>query len=197
MSNADSGNDFAELGSPVGASLHAPGLPQAGGPSRRIASDAGAGGIVRSWRVSVLRAFILALLLLPGRVSLSNSVPTSLDTSIPKPHTRVIPDEPLAADCLAHLDHSGTRSTRYSEKCPAALRKHSRRPSPSDDDGTRPDPTDEDDSSNNLINDGTEAAIVPASPAMICFLIASDDVLSPFALPRPTSLFLVLQRFRC
>jgi hypothetical protein len=149
-------------------------------------------------RVGPLRLLALALALLPARVSLSNTVQTHDDTSLPAVRLHVVEDELLASDCLARIGHCDSGSTRQTEKRPAALRKHSRHPSPTDDDGTRSDPTDEDETSDNLIGDGDgEAAIAIWSPAMVCFVDTCEDLLSLLSLPSTNPLFLVLQRFRC
>jgi hypothetical protein len=162
------------------------------------AAVAQSGGVLRSTRVGTLRLFVLAVLLLPARVSLSNSLPAHESAVTPTGRVRVMEEGLISAECGARLAHSEGRLTGHSEKVPPLLRKHSRRPSPSDDDGTRPDPTDEDNTADNIVgDDGTEGTIALWSPTELYFVVTSDDAPSFFAAPSLTPLFLVLGRFRC
>lgn len=195
--NNDSGGASARLGGTTGRGRVTTEGAQAYSCARKNVPIEAVESGARRARACVLRLLILALFLLPGRVSLSNSLPPPADRSIPSSRLQLIFDEPLGCDCLAHLDHSYPVPQRHSEKRPAALRKHSRFPSPSDDDGTRPDPTDEDESSDNMIGDGTEAAVVSASPPVVCFLMIVEESTFFCSDTSQSPLFLVLQRFRC
>jgi hypothetical protein len=158
----------------------------------------GYAGFSRSSRLYTLRWFVFALALLPARVSLCNNVAGRQNPTIAAERTRAIQEEPLVFDYSAHLAHSESQLTGHSEKVPALLRKHSHRPSPSDDDGTCPDPTDEDESAVNILGgDGTEGVVAVWSPALFCFVVNLEEGPSLCSVPSFTPLFLVLQRFRC
>jgi hypothetical protein len=116
------------------------------------------------------------------------------------PQRRIAADtvDLIAANDRGRIADSDNRSSRRLEKRPLALRKHPRRPSPSDDDGTSPDPTDDDETSDDVIDDNsTEMAIAIWSPAPVSLRITSEQGLHPFRCASPTPLFLALQRFRC
>jgi hypothetical protein len=157
-------------------------------------------GALRRWTWWGIRVAALALALLPGRVSSSASVPERHDRSLALAETRAcaIANDLLTFEGVAYGDRSDSHLPRGLDKCPDALRKHSRHPSPSDDDGTSKDPTDDDKSSDDFIgNDDTEPAIALWSPPTVCFLIVSEGDCAPLSSPTVTPLYLALQRFRC
>jgi hypothetical protein len=198
------GDDIAQS-STVRATVAAGNAGTTGAPglasSHNVPAIDGGGGHLRVSGVRAWKLLVLALALWPARVWLCGNV---RDGSVPEQATvpatrlRLVVDEQLAGDCLARASHVESQLTGHSEKCPQALRKHSRRPSPSDDDGTRPDPSNDDVTSDNLVgSDGTEGATALWSPPMLCSLDRSEDTPSPFPLPGANSWFLVLQHLRC
>jgi hypothetical protein len=145
-----------------------------------------------------IRSIALFLALLPAGVSFTKYDPVPTQDVSPETVARAMMDDSVAADFVLRLHQWDGRSTRPLNQVPAALRKHSRRPSPSDDDGTSRDPTDADETSDTeILNDDADTAITLSSPPVLSFLVASESVFSSFRPPTATPLFLTQQRFRC
>jgi hypothetical protein len=167
------------------------------GVAGKRAADTGGAQLCRSVVGRAIGGIALAASLFHASAYVADSVLAHTEASPLGSTGRAIAESPIADDCLVGLGHLDGRSDRHHEKRPLALRKHARLPSPSDDDGTCPDPTDEDESSEDGIEDGTEAAFAHGSPPIDSFVLTLERSFAPSCVATATPLYLALQRFRC
>jgi hypothetical protein len=152
----------------------------------------------RESAVRKIRLIAVALAFFQAGASLTKCEPSRIEAAGPERYTRAMVEDSIVADSALRLGHWDRLSARHPGKLPASLRKHSRRPSPSDDDGTSQDPSDDDELTDLVIeSDDGESVIAIWSPPMLCFVITSEPCFSAFPPTTATPLYLAQQRFRC
>jgi len=172
-------------------------LPAAAAPAPRIAMPV-VSALSRRPLAPAVRLIALVLAFFPATASLTKCVPVHREQSVPESHAAVMPIASVVSDSILHFDRWDGHSGRQPDKVPAALRKHSRRPSPSVDDGTAPDPTDDDNTSDDVMGaDDTEMVVALWSPPLVSFLFVSETGFVHFCPLTTTPLYLSLQRLRC
>jgi hypothetical protein len=181
------------------------GLEQSAGGSTAGAAFAAAGAppsavprLSRGPIARTVRLVAVTLALFPAAASFTKCDPAPADARESNGQSSAIADDSVVSDSILRLGRWQGSSTRLPDKVPLAIRKHSRRFSPSDQDGTSPDPTDDDETSDDVVgNDDTELVVALWSAPLVCVLIASERDCEQLCPATTTPLYLAHQRFRC